>query len=249
MDPEIVNHPLYRDTAVDALKQLPTLSVVVVPEDLFGTARGIYANPLESGDDWERAASVEFIRPDGSKGFQADCGIRIQGGWNRRPEESPKHSFRLAFRKKYGSGKLKYQLFPEAGVDEFDQLILRAGCNNSWLHWSGEERRHGDYIRDQWMRESHAAMGRPAARGQFVHLYLNGLYWGLYNLTERPDEDFAASHLGGTGKDYDARNGDNVLEGDDVAWKRLFALANAGLKGEREYAVVRRCSMFLASST
>jgi hypothetical protein len=180
-------------------------------------------------------ASVEFIRPDGSKGFQVDCGIRIQGGWNRKPEESPKHAFRLTFRKKYGAGKLKYELFSEAGVDEFDQLILRAGCNNSWLHWSAEERRHGDYVRDQWMRDSHAAMKHPAARGQFVHLYLNGLYWGLYNLTERPNEDFASNHFGGTGKDYDSRNADNVNEGDDVVWKKMFALANAGLKGGKEY--------------
>jgi hypothetical protein len=239
MDPEIVNHPAYRGTMVEGLKQIPTLSLVVASNDLFGTAQGIYAHPLERGDDWERSASMEFIRPDGIKGFQADCGIRIQGGWNRRPEESPKHAFRLVFRKEYGSGKLKYRLFMEAGVDEFDQLILRAGCNNSWLHWSGEERRHGDYIRDQWLRDSHAAMGHPAARGQFVHLYLNGFYWGVYNLTERPDESFAASHFGGTGKDYDARNGENLLEGDDVAWKHLFALANAGLQRDPEYSAVQ----------
>lgn len=239
MDPEIVKDSAYRGTLVDALKQLPTVSLAVAPDDLFGPARGIYVHPLESGADWERAASVEFIRHDGTKGFQADCGLRIQGGWNRRPEESPKHAFRIVFRKKYGPGKLKYHLFPDAGVNEFDQLVLRAGCNNSWLHWSGEERRHGDYLRDQWMRDSQASMGHPAARGLFVHLYLNGLYWGVYNLTERPNEDFAADHFGGTAEDYDCRNADNVLEGDEVAWKRLFARANAGVKGDQEYAAIQ----------
>jgi hypothetical protein len=239
MDPEIVNNPTYHDALVEGLKELQTLSVVLAPEDLFGAADGLYTHPLESGEEWERTASVELIHADGTKGFQVDCGIRIQGGWNRRPEESPKHAFRFAFRKKYGAGKLKYQLFPEKGADEFDQLILRAGCNNSWLHWSGEERRHGDYIRDQWMRDSHAAMGHPAARGVFVHLYLNGLYWGVYNLTERPNENFAARHFGGNASDYDCRNSDRILQGDDVAWKRLFALANAGLKGEREFAAVQ----------
>lgn len=239
MDPEIVSNATHGPMMIDALKAIPSVSVVVSTDDLFGAARGIYANPLQSGDDWERVASVEYIWPDGSKGFQVDCGIRIQGGWNRKPEESPKHAFRLTFRKKYGAGKLKEELFPEAGVDEFDQLILRAGCNNSWLHWSGEERRHGDYIRDQWMRDTHAAMKHPAARGRFVHLYLNGLYWGLYNLTERPNEDFAANHFGGTGKDYDSRNADNINEGDDIAWKQLFTLANGGVKGDREYQAVQ----------
>jgi len=239
MDSEVVTNAAYRDALVAGLKSIPSLSLVVGTDDLFGPARGIYSNPTQSGDDWERVASMEFIRPDGSKGAQADCGIRIQGGWNRRPEESPKHAFRLTFRKKYGAGKLKHELFSEAGAEEFDQLILRAGCNNSWLHWSGEERRHGDYIRDQWMRDSHAAMNHPGARGQFVHLYLNGLYWGLYNLTERPNEDFAAQHFGGVAKDYDCRNSDNIVEGDDTAWKRMFALANAGLAGDKEFQAIQ----------
>jgi hypothetical protein len=238
MDREIVEHPFYRAEMLPALRALPSLSLVVVPEDLYDPSRGIYANPRQSGDDWERPASVELL-PDGfGKGFQENCGLRIQGGWNRRPEESPKHAFRLVFRKKYGAGKLKHRLFDEAGQEEFDTLILRAGCNNTWLHWSGVERQRADYIRDQWMRETYAAMGRPSARGRFVHLYLNGLYWGIYNLTERPDEDFAAHHLGGEPKDYDARNGENVLSGDETAWKRLFALANAGLQSAENYAAV-----------
>jgi hypothetical protein len=229
MDPDIVNHPAYRDAMEPALKSLPTLTIVMDAADLFDPARGIYANPKESGADWERAASIELIQPDGQNGFQVDCGIRIQGGWNRRPEESPKHAFRLAFRKKYGAGKLKHRLFGRASTDEFNELILRAGCNNSWLHWHPTERDHGDYLRDQWMRDSQADLGHPAARGRFVHLYLNGLYWGIYNLTERPNEDFASDHFGGKPTDYDARNAGNILSGDALAWDHLFSLANAGV--------------------
>src|SRR5207302_6798217 len=138
-----------------------------------------------------------------------------QGGWNRRPEESPKHSFRVIFKKKYGLGKLRFPLFGESGVHEFDTLVLRAGCNNTWLHWSAEERRRGDFIRDQWMRDTLLAMGHSSARGFFAHLYLNGLYWGLYNPSERPSAPFIAAHLGGAPADYDVRNGDNILEGDE----------------------------------
>jgi len=173
MDPEIVNHPAYRGTMEAALKSLPTLSIVMDTADLFGAARGIYAHPMQSGADWERPTSVELMHPDGQKGFQIDCGIRIQGGWNRRPEESPKHAFRLAFRKKYGAGKLKHRLFERDGAEGFNELILRAGCNNTWLHWHPTEREHADYLRDQWMRESQAELGHAAARGLFVHLYLN----------------------------------------------------------------------------
>jgi hypothetical protein len=238
IDPEIVNHPAYRSAMEPALKSLPSLSVVMDRDDLFGPTHGIYANPKESGADWERPASVELIHPDSQPGFQIDCGIRIQGGWNRRPEESPKHAFRLAFRKKYGAGKLKHRLFERSGADEFNELILRAGCNNSWLHWHPTERERGDYIRDQWVRETHAEMGHPAVRGLFVHLYLNGLYWGIYNLTERPNENFASDHFGGKPADYDARNGDNILSGDDVAWKQMLALANAGVTNDAAFKAI-----------
>lgn len=229
MDPEVTQPPADRGEMISALKSLPTLSIVMARPDLFDPARGIYANPKATGSSWERPASVELIFPDGRPGFQVDCGIRIQGGWNRRPEESPKHSFRLVFKKAYGPGKLKFPLFGEEGVREFDTLILRAGCNNTWLHWSGAERKRGDYLRDPWMRDTYREMGRLSARGNFVHLYLNGLYWGLYNPVERPDGSFLAAHLGGTAEDYEARNADNVLSANDDGWQRLMQLANAGV--------------------
>lgn len=238
MDPEIVNHPACRESMEVAMNSLPTLSLVMDTDDLFGATRGIYANPKQSGADWERPTSVELIHADGQKGFQIDCGIRIQGGWNRRPEESPKHAFRVVFRKKYGAGKLKHRLFERAGADEFNELILRAGCNNSWLHWHPTERQHGDYLRDQWMRDSQADLGHAAARGRFVHLYLNGLYWGVYNLTERPNEDFASDHFGGKPTDYDARNAANILSGDDLAWKQMFSLANAGVTNATAFRAI-----------
>lgn len=237
MAPGIVNDPLNRSEMSAALRSLPSLAITLDAADLFSGDHGIYAHPQESGEVWEREGSVEFFPTNGSGGFRLRSGVRIQGGWNRRPEESPKHSFRLSFRRKYGAAKLKYPLFGP-GVKEFDQLILRGGNNHSWLHWSAAERRSADYLRDQWMRETYAAMGRASARGCFVHLYLNGLYWGIYNLTERPDEHFAAAHLGGRASDYEARNADKILSGDDVAWKQLFALANAGVTNNAQFDAI-----------
>jgi hypothetical protein len=237
MDPEIVNAPAYRDELPAALRALPSVSLHLRDEDLFGSERGIYAHPQESGEEWERRCSVDFFSTNRSREFHIVAGLRIQGGWNRRPEESPKHSFRLAFRKQFGAGKLKYPVFG-AGVQEFDQLILRGGNNHSWLHWSAVERRSADYLRDEWMRRSYATMGHASARGHFVHLYLNGLYWGIYDLTERPDEHFAAAYLGGRPHDYDARNADKVLSGDDVAWKRLFGVVNSGVTNLARFEAV-----------
>ena len=237
MAKSIVEDASTKNELLKGLRALPSLSITLAIDDLFGPEKGIYSNPLQTGSAWERAAFIEYSPTNASEGFRVQCGIRIQGGWNRRPEESPKHAFRLLFKKKYGPGKLKYPLFDGAEPRSFDELILRAGCNNTWLHWSGEERRRGDYIRDQWMRDTYRAMGYPSARGEFVHLYLDGLYWGVYNLTERPDAIFAAAHFGGRPDNYDARNGENILEGDSHAFDRLLALANAGVTPERYSAI------------
>lgn len=221
-----------------ALGALPQLRLTLPMEDLFGAERGIYTHPMETGDEWERTASVEYDPGTGVPTAAVPVGVRIQGGWNRRPEESPKHSFRLIFRGRLGATKWKLTLF-DGRAEAFDQLILRAGNNNSWLHWSGTERRRADYLRDAWMRATHAAMGHAAARSRPVHLFLNGLYWGVYDLCERPDGKFASDAWGGKEKDYDSRNADKVLSGDAVAWEALYGLVNGGVTNAAVYARVQ----------
>lgn len=239
MDPEVLAKDEIVREAEQALKALPMVSLVADLADWFDPKLGIYANPRSSGDEWERPASMELQSAVGLPVESITCGIRIQGGWNRRPEESPKHALRVVFRRKYGPGELKMNLFG-GGVQRFDTLILRAGCNNTWLHWNAEERKRGDYLRDQWMRESYAAMGHLSARGKFVHLFLNGLYWGVYNLVERPSAPFVAAHLGGKPSDYDSRNGENILEGTDQAWRELFGIVNSEVREAGAYRQVER---------
>ena len=223
-----------------ALRAIPSISIAMDPADLFGTEGGIYTHPKENGAKWERKGSAEWIEPDGSPGFRIDCGIRIHGGWSRRPEESPKHGFRLLFGPKHGGQKLSFPIFGPDGPKQFTTLVLRNGNNNSWLHPSSEERRRAEYIRDQWMRDSQRAMGYPSARGTFVHLYLNGLYWGVYNVTERPDADFAADNFGGSRKDYDVLRADKPLEGDREAFKRMMEVVDGGLSTESGYGAVQQ---------
>ncbi len=239
MDPEIVTDSRYTQDLLQGLYSIPTVSLVTGSENLFDAEKGIYSNPMETGADWERPASMELIQDNGTEGIQLDCGLRIQGGWNRRPEESPKHSLRLLFKREYGRGSLDYPVFGKSGAQSFETLILRGGCNNTWLHWSGEERRRGDYIRDQWMRETFGEMGQKSARGRFIHLYINGLYWGLYLLTERPSAPFIASVTGGLAEDFESRNAEKVLTGDDRSWTQLFETVNAGIQEDSSLDSIR----------
>jgi hypothetical protein len=212
MDARVVNDPAYHERMREAFTSLPVVSLVCGTDELFGP-RGLYLNTMQHGEAWEKSCSAEMILPDGSTAFQIDCGLRIQGGMNRVPGKSPKHSFRLVFKQYYGAGKLHYAVFPDSPVNMFDTLVLRADFNNSWVHWDAAARPRAQRTRDAWMKDSHRAMGWVAPHNRYVHLFLHGLYWGVYDFTERPDANFAAAYLGGKREDYDVVNEFDAKDG------------------------------------
>ena len=270
MDPRVVNSTLPGYSVREALLDIPTVSVSMLPDDFISRTTGIWANPLSR---WERKCSVEYIlpKPGGQKiedggqsrasvparqtedggqmtedgeqraqdsavlrppssdlwteGFQQDCKIETHGGSSRRPWRMQKHSLRLTFTSQYGPAKLHYPLFPGSDIDEFNQLILRGGFCDSWalVSWDASRYRPNDaqYLRDTWMKESLRDMGQPSSSSSFVHLYVNGLYFGLYNLSERVAEDFMADHLGGQPEDWEI-NGDFATPG--ARWRAMMAL-------------------------
>lgn len=215
----------------ESLLALPTLSIVMNVDDMFGT-RGIYSNPQSSGEAWERATSVELIHPDGEEGFQIDAGIRIQGGAFRGFGLTRKKSFRFLFKSTYGEGKLEYPLFGPDAATAFDTLTARMESNDGW-QWSGADWRP-QYARDQFLRDVQRAMGQPSSNGRNFHLYINGFYWGMYNVVERPDQSFAESYIGSEKYDWDGQNSGSAINSDGdpyrsnrggQAWRELNNLS------------------------
>lgn len=236
----------YEQVIVDSLLSLPSLSIVMDPEDLFGSAGGIYTNTYARGESWERAASIEYILPDGSEGFQTNAALQMMGWTSRIPGVSPKHTLRVVFKDEFGPGRLNFPFF-DNGVDSYNTLALRSNSRDAWVGDNGgiqnaqgrESRPVASYMRDQWMRETEAAMGQPSVAGRYVHLYLNGQYWGLYNTTERPDAAFAEQHFGGAEEDYDVLRFCNpspqLVDGSMDKWNELVALVDAGLSSMEAY--------------
>ena len=245
MDPEITNDPVYKDRIAPALLVIPTISIVTDKEHFFDTSTGIYQHPQESGSNWERPISIEIIQPDETlDDVQVDAGIRIQGGHTRNPNNNPKHSFRLLFKSEYGASKLNYDLFPDdpTATKEFDQLILRAAGNQSWLHhntFKGTNRERAQYVRDQWAKDVQLNMVHPGLRNNAAHLYINGIYWGVYNPTERASSGYGESYLGGEKEDYVALNSGEEVSGDAEAlteFQALVDLADSNITNASTYA-------------
>ena len=224
---------------IEGLKQLPILSVVTDKDNLFSHENneetgGIYiftGPPVgdPTGNGWTRQCSAELFGGPQDHDFTIDCGLKLHGGHGRLAEKNPKHSFRLHFKKDYGPKSLVYPLYGEGEPDTFGQLVLRCHFGNSWQHWSEGNRQKAQYTRDVWARRMQRKMGHTSVNALYVHLFLNGMYWGLYNIAERVDDNFGKEHFGGKKGDYDVikieEEGGNHIEASEGtldAWNEMM---------------------------
>ncbi len=237
MDSRVVNDPEYSDQIINSLKGIPSISIVTDLKNLFDPASGIYVNAMGHGLNWERECSVELINPDGSQGFNVNAGLRIRGGWSRN-DDFPKHAFRLFFREKYGTDKLRFPLFGEEGADEFDKIDLRTDQNYAWSNGYSAN----SIVREVFSRDSQKDMNQPYTRSRYYHLYLNGMYWGLFQTQERSEARYAQTYFGGTEDEYDVvkvntENGYNIEAGDGTldSWQALYTMCQKGFVSNADY--------------
>jgi len=205
-----------------AFKSVPTLSIAMDADDLANLQlQDSRDGPGDPHPKEELPTSVELIYPDANdgKGFQVNCGIEGHS-W-----ALSKRSYKLIFKSVFGRSQLDYPFFEsaplngESATDVFDRIVLRAAKNMEVT-----------YAGDEWTRDSQIAMSGVSARGTYVHLYLNGAYWGLYNATERPDTWFTSSYFGGDKEDYFATNhgierGEDHISGDSTRFDTMMSMA------------------------
>ena len=239
MDPELISNTTYAKKVKDAFYSIPALSIVTDKENLFNKEKDeqtggiyIYTGTSDSnGRGWERPTSVELM--GSGHDLTTTCALEIHGGQGRVPEKNPKHSFRLTFKDEYGKKTLKYPVYGEGSVARFNSLIVRTFYNYSWVHSDATQRTRAQYARDLWARRMQKRMGYDTSDGLYVNVFINGLYWGLYNLSERIDDDYCKYHFGGLKSDYDVIKREDYLEAAEGTldkWNLLMRLSeNASL--------------------
>lgn len=175
---------------------LPVLSICADSLSLFDADTGILVkgthfdpeNPLwtgnyyEEGREWERLCNVEFYETDNT-GFNQQAGLRTQGGNARR---IPQKGLKIYARKEYGAKQFKHKMFEERELDQYKRLVVKPFCDP----WS--ETCIQDYVCNQMALNTRAdaLASRPAV------VFLNGEYWGIYYLREKPDERYLEAHYG-----------------------------------------------------
>ncbi|MBN1674211.1 MAG: chitobiase/beta-hexosaminidase C-terminal domain-containing protein, partial [Kiritimatiellae bacterium] len=248
MDPNVVNDSLYSSRIKNDLKAIPSLSLVVPKDVMFGsgTRVGLYSFGGYYGgqNTLEVECSAELITP-GRSGFQIDCGLKGHSGTNH------KRSMRLLFKSNYGGpAKLNYPLFEDTpfkntgSVNSFGKIFMRMGHNDSWCaFWLDQTAlRNRTYLRDPWIRLSMLEMNGFGTRGLPMHLYINGMYWGLYDAQERPDARMAADYQGGSKSDWYAVNHAGTVSGSATRYNYLHdtLVPGGGFANASKYNTVKQ---------
>ncbi|MFT4639657.1 MAG: hypothetical protein ACI8T1_002982 [Verrucomicrobiales bacterium] len=194
--------------------RLPVISLTTPPEGLFDEASGIYmlgnvfrdyraaqpgatltghtpANYTQRGTAWERAASFEFFETNGELALREGVGVDIQGQSSRSFRQK---SFGLKPRgEDQPSSTFDYPFFP--GLERRGLGGERRSFRGLRLRNSGND---WDYtmFRDALCHGLVASLGLDVMTPRPVVVFLNGEFWGLYQLREQGDLESIADHHG-----------------------------------------------------
>ncbi|MDQ3290874.1 MAG: CotH kinase family protein, partial [Bacteroidota bacterium] len=224
MDPNVVNNSAYSSIIKQGLTSIPTMSLVLDKDEFWNLYEG----------DKTYQASVEIFYPDNTK-------EQFNTGLESHSHNRLKRSLKLNIKAGITSNIFKKAPLNAANAATTfsnTKIVLRAGNNRSWARAFNQNRTC--YTRDEWYRASQLAVSGVGGRGNFVHLYVNGLYWGLYNPVERSDAGMLSNYFGGVFEDWMALDHDGVRHGDATRFNYLTTtLINQDMSDAANYAQLK----------
>jgi hypothetical protein len=226
---------------------LPVVALVTEPDNLWSDEAGIYVLgppdydpfvPYFGANFWESWAPpvhVEEWEPDGTQGFSVDAEFRIHGGYTRIFEQK---SLLVKLKSSHGDDEIEHEVFPGLGIDKFDRLLLRPG-GNDWHGCYSGGCLTGTHLRDSLAHRIASVTDLDVMASRPAEVYLNGEYWGIYDLREKPDLSYVESHHGHEDIDLLEQHG-RVLEGDGVHYQQMMSfLRTHDLSEPANYAHVQ----------
>lgn len=135
--------------------------------------------------------------PHGTCEYFDTLGIReakTYGEFNRHGQDSWVHSQRsLDFisRDEMGyNNAIEEQLFPQTPRDEYQRVILRAAGDDNFPADYSPANQGSAHVRDAYihMLASNGGMNLDVRRAVKTIVYINGQYWGVYDIRDNPDD-------------------------------------------------------------
>ncbi len=212
----------------ESLYGVPFVSVSLPSENFVSADKGIYytvmADPFSKKE--RRESTVEIFESNGKRVCVSYAEIAMNGNGSLGMSSK---SMRLYFKKSpygdEGDGKLKYDIFAgEArdGVKEYKRLLLRNSGNDS-------SRAH---LRDAYIQRLCSVLNAPTMAYRPSLLFVNGEFWGVYNIRERFDSKYFEEHYGIPEEDFVMIEAPSPLT-TDWATNEPYVL-NDGLPGDEK---------------
>lgn len=245
--------------ALSQYKNMTVVSLVTDPDNLFDPEKGIYVtgkqyidwrnssnyDPMKSpwdntgisnffskGREWEREATLTFIQ-NGDTVVEQNMGIRIKGASTRN---TPQKSFNLYARSEYGASKINYPLIPDNYdiegnlIEKYDSVCLRSVSDEARLRDGFAQKLV--YDREQITNQNMES----------CVVFLNGEYWGLYEMTEKFSDYFIESNYGIEKQDVAMIKNGELEEGDDYLldeyYDFMYSYANRDMTNSSNYQAV-----------
>lgn len=190
----------------DAYHGIAIIEITMDPNDLFDSKNGIYvlgdvyenylkkydteekpidlyrnANYAKEGRGWERKAHIDYYNSNHDLALEQDVGIRIHGGWSVAFNQK---GFNIYARSEYdGNDTFKYNFFG----NKYDKIMLRTG---------GYRDTYSTKLRDAFNQSLVEDRSIGTQQSEPCAVFLNGEYWGLYNLQETIGTSYVYAHYG-----------------------------------------------------
>ena len=198
----------------------PIVSLISDDKYLFSKKTGILVKGTGSipnySKGWEYPIHIEYFNGEGKREISQDGTFTCSGHSAR---VNPQKSIALYARKAWGAESFDFNPFPTRDYEGYKSLLLRAANSDA----------HATRLRDVVASSLAEGEGILYQDHQVIQVYINGEYYGHYNLREKINKYFIAQYEGVTEEeeidaiDLLARTGtDQFLQnGDNTDWLAL----------------------------
>ena len=213
---------------------LPVLSLVTDPDNVWNEATGMLAlgpNVDRENDKprWTAATyaqklhydgHLEMYMQDGEQALSTGMAFHVMGQFSL---DMPQKSFSVNAKTRFGTGYFEYPLFPDRPYERYKSFALRNG---------GQDGMYTRVLDGMFARIARDTPGSTVISQAWrpVVVYLNGVYWGQYNLRERVSRHFIAQYEG-----WDDPDAMDILEANGTSSSQINWGSNRDWKALQDY--------------
>ena len=209
----------------DADHEMRVVSLVADPYEMFDETDGLYmagpnaspTYPHTGANYWrtdELQGHVEMFDENGSTMISQGCGVRLHGQYSRAEAQK---AFKIIARREYsGLNRFHARIFTRRDYEEYQSFLLRGSGQD------GDRTRMRDSVL-QSLAENTSVMYQET---ELCVVYINGEYWGHYNIRERINKYSICQFEGWEGQEDDidlVKANDREMQGSNQTYADMLA--------------------------